>query len=96
MSRVEVRLGPGWNADSAHVLVRNRAGLFEQVGTHAAVVVDAGHIAPSRSPVHFRIESTRPVSLPVAIPVEYRVTIGSGDEIAVWTFPSIVRPTQER
>jgi hypothetical protein len=27
----------------------------------------------------------------MAIPVEYRLTVGAGDEIAVWTFPALLK-----
>jgi hypothetical protein len=45
-----------------------------------------------RSPLHFRVESARPAALSsLSIPVEYRLTVGTGDEIAVWSFPMVIR-----
>ena len=93
-SRIEVRLGTAWDPEVARVWVRNRDGIYEQVIRDATVVaLDAPHahsLAPS--PLHFRVESTRPAELSsLAIPVEYRMTVGAGDEITVWTFPTLLR-----
>jgi hypothetical protein len=94
-SRIEVRLDPAWDAESARVWVRNHNGTFEQLMSSATVVaLDAPLAPPSRvpSPLHFRIESgRRAVPSSLAIPVEYRLTVGAGDEIAVWTFPTLIR-----
>jgi hypothetical protein len=94
-SRIEVRLDPAWDAESARVWVRNRNGTFEQLMSNATVVALDAPLARSSlapSPLHFRVESGRraaPSSL--AIPVEYRLTVGAGDKIAVWTFPTLIR-----
>ena len=94
-SRIEVRLAPAWDAESAHVWVRNRNGTFEQLMSNATVVALDAPLARSSlapSPLHFRVESgRRAVPSSLAIPVEYRLTVGAGDEIAVWTFPTLIR-----
>jgi hypothetical protein len=93
-SRIEVRLGAAWNTDSARVWVRNRNGTFEQLLRNAMIVAldsPPTHSA-APSPLYFRVESTRPIALSsLAIPVEYRLTVGAGDEIAVWSFPTLIR-----
>jgi hypothetical protein len=96
-SRIEVRLGRTWTPDSATVSVRNRFGEFEPLGTTATVVaMDAPpSLTRARAAVQFRVVSETPVSA-LAIPVEYRITIGTGDQIEVWTFPSVVRLTEAR
>jgi len=93
-SRIEVRLGTAWDAESARVWVRSRDGNYEPVTRDSTVValdVPLAHaLAPS--PLHFRVESARPAVLSsLAIPVEYRMTVGTGDEIAIWTFPALIR-----
>ena len=94
-SRIEVRLAPAWDAESAHVWVRNRNGTFEQLMSNVTVVALDAPLARSSlapSPLHFRVESgRRAVPSSLAIPVEYRLTVGAGDEIAVWTFPTLIR-----
>ena len=95
MVGIEVRLDPAWDAESARIWVRNRNGSFEQLMSNATVVALDAPLARSSlapSPLHFRVVSSRrgvPSSL--AIPVEYRLTVGAGDEIAVWTFPTLIR-----
>jgi hypothetical protein len=75
--------------------VRNRNGTFEQLMRNATVVALDAPLARSSlapSPLHFRVESgRRAVPSSLAIPVEYRLTVGAGDEIAVWTFPALIR-----
>ena len=94
-SRIEVRLDPAWDGESARVWVRNHNGTFEQLMSNASVVALDTPLAQSSlapSPLHFRVESGRRAVPPsLAIPVEYRVTVGAGDEIAVWTFPTVLR-----
>ena len=92
-SRVEVRLGPGWSADSARVLVRNRNGEFERLASDASVVAIDTPSRNSQGPsaLQFRIATINPVPDRLAIPVEYRITVGASDQITVWTFPSLVR-----
>jgi len=94
-SRIEVRLDPRWDAESARVWVRNHNGTFEQLMSDATVVAVDAPLARSSlvpSPLHFRVESgQRAVPSSLAIPVEYRLTVGTGDEIAVWTFPTVIR-----
>jgi hypothetical protein len=93
-SRIEVRLGAAWTTDSARVWVRSRNGTFEQLLSNTMIVALDAPLARSvvRSPLHFRVESARPLALPsLSIPVEYRLTVGTGDEIAVWTFPTVIR-----
>jgi hypothetical protein len=92
-SRIEVRLGSAWDTDSARVWLRNRNGTFEQLLRDAPIVaVDAPLALAAHVPLHFRIEPTRPPTFSsVAIPVEYRLTIGAGDRIAVWSYPALIR-----
>ena len=93
-SRIEVRLGAAWNPDSARVWVRDRAGTFAQLMRDAMIVAFDAPLARSvpASPLHFRVESARPAMLSsLTIPVEYRLTVGAGDEIAVWSFPTLIR-----
>lgn len=93
-SRVEVRLGSSWNGDSTRVWVQNSHGAFEPLDRSASIVTldTPPLLAGPRSPLHFRIESSQPSPFAVmAIPVEYRLTVGTGDEIAVWTFPALLK-----
>jgi hypothetical protein len=91
-SRIEVRRGAGWSADVPRVWVRNRRGEFESLETGTAIVaVDApGSLARLQSPLRFRID-TDPATAPVAVPVEYRLTVGEGDQFTVWRFTSVIR-----
>ena len=97
-SRVEVRLGPGWSADSARVLVRNRNGEFERLASDASVVAmdTPAWLGHGPSALQFRITTSNPVAARVAIPVEYRITVGASDQFTVWTFPSLVRVDASR
>ena len=98
-SRIEVRLGANWNADSTSIWVRNRRGEFERLLRDAGIVaLDAPQQPTStRSPLHFRIESSRPLEVSsLAVPLEYRVTVGGGDEFSVWSFASLLRVDTSR
>lgn len=93
-SRIEVRLGAPLSADSSRVWIQNQDGAFEPLVRSASIV--AVDVPPSsalpQSSLHFRIESSGPSpSSSVSIPVEYRVTVGAGDEIAVWSFPAVLK-----
>ena len=92
-SRVEVRLGMSGLPDSARVLVKNRNGEFEPLGADASVIaIDTpSRLAHGPSPLQFRIASSKSRPAPLAIPVEYRITIGASDQITVWTVPSFIR-----
>jgi hypothetical protein len=92
-SRIEVRLGAGWADDSVRVLVRNQHGAFEPlVGGASVVAVDAPpSLTSTRSPLQFRLASTKLMPALQEIPVEYRITVGSSDQIAVWSFPARIR-----
>lgn len=92
-SRIEVRLGADWSDASTRVFVRNRAGEFELLASTTPIVAATTPAASTngRSRLQFRLESERPMAAGMSIPVEYRVTIGEGDEIAVWTFPSLLQ-----
>ena len=91
-ARIEVRLGAGWSTESTRVLVRGRSGGFEPLATDAAVVAASipASRTDARSRLQFRVESERAMQSLVSIPVEYRVTVGAGDQIAVWTFPALL------
>ncbi len=47
----------------------------------------------STDPLRFRVESAdhTVVALPLTIPLEYRLTVGRGDEFSVWSFSSLLR-----
>jgi hypothetical protein len=93
-ARVEVRLGGAWTQDSAHVLVQNRRGEFELLARNASVIAHDGPtlFATPVSPLKLRVESSRPLDgTELLIPLEYRLTVGTGDEFSVWTFPSVLR-----
>jgi hypothetical protein len=94
VSRIEVRLGPSSSADSSRVWIQNRDGAFEPLVRSASIV--AVDVPPSfavpQSSLHFRVESSGPSRFSsVSIPMEYRVTVGAGDEIAVWSFPAVLK-----
>jgi hypothetical protein len=98
-ARIEIRLGANWNADSTSIWVRNRRGEFERLLRDASIVaLDApGQVTSARSPLHFRIESSRPLVVSsLAVPLEYRVTVGGGDEFSVWSFASLLRVDSSR
>jgi len=91
-SRIEVRLGADWSSTSARVLVQNPAGEFEPLASATTIV--AGTVpattADARSRLRFRLESERPLAAIASIPIEYRVTVGEGDQIAIWTFAAVL------
>jgi hypothetical protein len=91
-SRIEVRLGAGWPSDAARVLVRNRNGVFQPLESDANVVaVEApAPLMHPRSALQFRVAAGASTSAALAIPVEYRITVGASDQIAVWTVPSLL------
>jgi hypothetical protein len=91
-SRIEVRLGADWASTSARVLVQNRAGEFEPLASATRTVVATlpATAVGARSRLRFRLES-EPLAAIVSIPIEYRVTVGEGDQIAIWTFPSVLQ-----
>jgi len=89
-SRIEVRLGAGWPSDAARVLVRNRNGVFESLESDADVVaIEApASLMRPRSALQFRVAAGASTAAALAIPVEYRITVGASDQIAVWTVSS--------
>ena len=91
-SRIEVRLGAGWPTDAARVLVRDRNGVFQQLESDANVVaIEApASLMRPRPAVQFRVAAGASTSAALAIPVEYRITVGASDQIAVWTVPSLL------
>jgi len=98
-TRLEVRLGEAWSADSIAVSVRNSRGEFEQLSRETSVVaIDATPtMAGSTNALRFRVESVRPHrASPPAIPLEYRLTLGQGDEFSVWSFSSLLPVGTER
>ncbi len=98
-TRLEVRLGRAWSADSTGVLVRNSRGQFERLSRQTTVVaIDAmPQLIGSTNALRFRVESARSRrALPLEIPLEYRLTVGRGDEFSVWTFSSLLQVGTER
>jgi hypothetical protein len=103
-TRLEVRLGGAWNAESTVVSVRNSRGEFERLsGETAVVAIDAmPSMVGSTRALRFRVESAQPrhaslrhASLP-AIPLEYRLTVGRSDEFSVWRFSSLLQVGTDR
>ena len=93
-ARIEVRLASERNADSTRVWVRNRRGEFEQLMAHAGIVAfdSPSELDRSLPSLRFRVETKGPLPVSsLAIPLEYRLTVGAGDEFSVWTFPSLLR-----
>jgi len=92
-SRIEVRLGRSWPTDAARVLVRNQNGQFELLDdTSRVVAVDTPpSFSRTRTAVQFRIASNRPIPTTMTVPVEYRITVGAADQIAVYTYPSVIQ-----
>ena len=92
VSRIEVRLGAGWPSDAARVLVRNRNGVFQPLESDANVVaIEAPtSLMGPRSALQFRVATGASPSVALAIPVEYRITVGASDQIAVWTVSSLL------
>ena len=97
-SRVEVRRGAGWSADAPRVWVRNQRGGFEPLDAGASVVVvDApGPLARAQSVLQFRVDADHGSQSKIAIPIEYRLTVGEGDQIAVWRFTSMIHADSAR
>jgi hypothetical protein len=98
-TRLEVRLGAGWNAESTGVWVKNSRGEFERLERENTVVaLDVVRtMVGSSVALRFRVESARPrLASPMAIPLEYRLTVGRGDEFSVWSFPSLLQVGVER
>jgi hypothetical protein len=92
-SRIEVRLAAAWPTDSTHVLLQNPEGEFEALGFDTPVVAATTPVSgeDSRSFVRFRLESERPLSAAtVSVPIEYRITVGHGERITVWSFPAFL------
>jgi hypothetical protein len=96
-SRIEVRRGAGWSADAPRVWVQNRGGEFEPLDIGSSVIaIDApASLARVQSALRFRVEADRP-DTSLAVPVEYRITVGEGDQIAVWRFTAVIRPDSPR
>ena len=98
-TRLEVRLGSAWSGDSTGVLVKNARGEFERLSRQTSVVaIDAmPQSIGLANAIRFRLESAWPHrALPPAIPLEYRLTVGRGDEFSVWSFSSLVQVGAER
>lgn len=98
-ARIEVRLGANWTADSTSVWVQNRRGEFERVLRDTSIVaLDAPRLATgARTPLLFRVESSRPLVVSsLAVPLEYRVTVGRGDQFSVWSFSTLLRVDSNR
>lgn len=99
VTRVELRLGAAWSAESTGVLVQNHVGEFERLMRDDDVVVldtpwTAGRFS---APLRLRVESTpHRLASPMAIPLEYRLTVGSGDQFSVWSFSSLLRVRAEQ
>jgi len=94
-SRIEVRLGQSWSAASTRVLIRDERGEYQQLGRDVDVVArdpSAQRAGTTWSPIRFRVESSAPLdSASLVIPVEYRLTVGRGDEFSVWRVSSVLR-----
>lgn len=90
-ARIEVRLGAPWSADSTRIWVRNKHGEFERLQPETPVVTLDAPADPTaaRSVLRLRVQPSSPITTsPLVIPLEYRVTVGSGDTFSVWSFPS--------
>jgi hypothetical protein len=99
VTRVELRLGAAWSAESTDVWVQNQRGEFERLLNDAGVVaIDAPPtVVQSRALLRFRVESTpRRLASPMTIPLEYRLTVGDGDRFSVWSVSSSLRVGAER
>jgi hypothetical protein len=99
VARIEVRLGPSWSAESTSVWVQNPRGQFEQLLHDASVLAVDGPLdsAAAHSALRFRVKSGRPGSrASLVVPIEYRLTVGTGDEFSVWSFPSFLRVDSSR
>jgi len=93
-ARVEVRLGDGPPAESSRIWIRNARGEFERLQRDASVVAIDGPLETTEThpALRFRVESNDRLAVTsLAIPVEYRLTVGNGDQFSVWSFPSVLR-----
>jgi hypothetical protein len=74
------------------VLVQNRAGEFETLGGDhpVALFVPVATRSDARSRLTFRVETDTTIAQRVSVPVEYRITVGDGDQIAIWTVPAVL------
>jgi len=98
-ARIEVRLGASWSAESTSVWVQNPRGQFERLLRDTSVLAVDGPLdsAAARSALRFRVESGKPGSrASLLVPLEYRLTVGTGDEFSVWCFPSFLRVDSSR
>ena len=98
-SRIEVRLAAAWRTDSTRVLVQNAKGEFEALGVDTPIIAATAPVSGegSRSFVRFRLESERPLSAAtVSVPIEYRITVGHGERITIWSFPAFLHVGGER
>jgi hypothetical protein len=92
-SRIEVGLAAAWPADSTRVLVQNPKGELEALGVGTRIIAATAPVPGehSRSFVRFRLESEQPLSAAtVSVPIEYRITVGHGERITVWSFPAFL------
>jgi len=99
VTRVELRLGSTSSAGSTGVWVQNQRGEFERLLRDESVVtLDAPPtVVRSGAPLRLRVESAPGrLASPMLIPLEYRLTVGSGDEFSVWSFSSLLRVGVER
>ena len=79
-------------------MVRNTQGEFEALASDASVLAldESPSVARGRTPLQFRVETSRSAPAALAIPVEYRITVGASDQIAVWTVPAVIRVGADR
>jgi hypothetical protein len=93
-TRVEVSLGGEWRADAAQVWVRNTRGDLERLDNHARVIAldqPAGG-AVGATTVRLLVEPGGLLpGATLAVPLQYRVRVGSGETAATWTFTSVLR-----
>ena len=92
-SRIEVRLAAAWPPDSTRVLVQNPEGELQALGVDTRIIAATTPVSgeDSRSLVRFRLESEQPLSAAtVRVPIEYRITVGHGERITVWSFPAFI------
>ena len=99
VTRVELRLGSAWSAESTGVWVRNQRGEFERLLRDDSVVTfdTPAMVVRSGAPLRLRVESAPGgLASPMVIPLDYRVTVGSGDVFSVWSFSSLLHVGTER
>lgn len=91
-TRVEVSLGRARPADMPPVWVSNSRGELERVTASGRVIALDRPVATTHPVIRFHVEAARPLpNASLDIPVEYRVRVGSGDQISTWTFASSLR-----